>query len=582
MSRTFLYRRLRLAVIVILALFILALFGATASQSVAQGRPQLKRPEEAPPPKPPEPPKKKVKGPRAIAILQLNSTGKGTLIPVAILVEGRFYDASVYKADPVPMALESGTVYEVEQTGDSLGLFTINGALHSKNVGSPTPWLGAGSYVLNGTEAAKTTRKAEDVPVGIDNSGSDAPPRLTRKGASKPADTASSPSAPPSSTAPGSTAPGSTAPGSTAPAPATAGSSEKPAATTPPASTADRAADQSAKDQSAKDQAAKDQAPEAADTPPAQAAPAQTSSAPASSAPATPSQASPSQTPPSQAQPTQSSAGQAAPAQKSSGQESENYYRPTLRRGKPTQAAPEDDDETATKAAKPGSGKPGSDKAGSDKAGSGASAAAPANAGPIQMLAAISDSGGPDPRSYKFFWKEGEENDRRQQMLSLAGDEVRAYATALVRNRIPAKPPAPKPSAPGHKTPAKAVQPVLENIQFHAFDVGGNNQPVIILSAEAHLPPQPGDDAAPQTYSITLVARTDIYGNLRKLYSGVTDKFHLDVTPRLELIDAVDADGDGRGELLFRETTDAGSGYIVYRAAPDKLFKMFDSLGEKQ
>jgi glucose dehydrogenase len=108
--------------------------------------------------------------------------------------------------------------------------------------------------------------------------------------------------------------------------------------------------------------------------------------------------------------------------------------------------------------------------------------------------------------------------------------------------------------------------------------VWGNNQLVIVLSAEAHFPPVPGATGAPETYSVTLVARTDIYSNLRKLYSGVTDKFHLDVTPRMELIDAVDADGDGRGELLFHETSDAGSGYVIYRATGDKLWKMFDSL----
>ena len=87
----------------------------------------------------------------------------------------------------------------------------------------------------------------------------------------------------------------------------------------------------------------------------------------------------------------------------------------------------------------------------------------------------------------------------------------------------------------------------------------------------------PAAAGAGEAYSVTLVARTDIYGDLRKLYAGVTDKFHLDVTPRLELIDVVDADGDGRGELFFRETTDAGGGYLIYRATADKLWKMFDS-----
>jgi hypothetical protein len=119
---------------------------------------------------------------------------------------------------------------------------------------------------------------------------------------------------------------------------------------------------------------------------------------------------------------------------------------------------------------------------------------------------------------------------------------------------------------------------VLEKVQFRAFDPWLTNQPVIVMSAEAHFPAEQGAAPAVEPYSVTLVVKTDIYGNLRKLYSGVTDRFHLDVTPRMELIDVVDADGDGRGELLFRETSDAGDGYVIYRATADKLWKMFDSL----
>jgi hypothetical protein len=116
-----------------------------------------------------------------------------------------------------------------------------------------------------------------------------------------------------------------------------------------------------------------------------------------------------------------------------------------------------------------------------------------------------------------------------------------------------------------------------------AYDLWNNNEPVLVFAADAHLPPPPvgtphaAADSELQ-YSIMMVARTDIYNNLHKLYVGVTDRYHLDMTPRLELIDAVDADGDGRGELLFRETSDAGSGWLIYRATADRLWKLFDSL----
>ncbi len=476
MSNKLLYRRSGLPVIIALLVFAIGLPGFAQM-------PQLKRPHDETEEKPPIPKKvKKVKGPRALALLQTASSGKTTLIPVAILVEGKFYDASVYKAEPVPMALESGTIYEVERGGSSEGLFTVNLALHSKAPGSAHPWVGTGSFVANGTETARNTRKAEDVPRGMDNTG-DAPPRLMRA-------TASSSSAP----AANPTGSDKNAPPSTSPDKSSAGSAGPSAA------------------------------PSASST---QAEQAQASSAKPSGQP----------------------------------QESSNYYRPTLRRGKPTSQAPPQEEEEP-QASKPESkGK-----------------AANADASPPQLVPAISDEGGPDPRSYKFFWKPGEEEERRNQMQALATNEVKAYVAALEKNRIGAQPAAAKKPAPRKSVP-KPVQPEFENIHFQGFDVWNNNQPVMVFTAEAHIPAASALNNPPETYNVTLVAHPDIYGDLRKLYSGVTDRFHLDVTPRLELIDVVDADGDGRGELLFKETTDAGSGYIIYRATADKLWKLFDSLG---
>lgn len=502
----------------------MAFLACPVPRCVAQGRPQLKRPADDTPEKPPAPPpKKKVKGPRAVGVLQFGDKTT-TLIPIAILVDGRFYDASEYKAEPVPMALERGIVYEAEQTGESQGLFTINGALHSKSPNSPHPWVGSGSYLANGTEAAKTTHKAEDVPVGMGSGGDDAPPRLTRGSGSKPAaaDTAS--------------APATTKPNSGSPA--GSGSAEKPATSTTPAASSTQSPSGTPSGASPNTASTTSNASSAQDTPKPAPSPDKPQKAPADQASQSASQ------PP----------------------DTGNYYRPTLRRGKPTEPAPPDVVEEEPKPAK----------------GEAASNPATPTAAPVKLVPAISDEGGPELRSYTFFWKTGEEDERRTQMLAMAATDVRAYAAALVKNRILAKPPATK-TANAHKAakPAKPVQPDFENVQFRAFDLWGKSQPVMILTAEAHLPPAPGASTPTEDYEVALAATTDIYGNLRPLYRGVTDKFHLDVTPELHLIDAVDADGDGRGELLFRETNDAGSGYVIYRATADKLWKLFDSLGEQ-
>jgi hypothetical protein len=75
---------------------------------------------------------------------------------------------------------------------------------------------------------------------------------------------------------------------------------------------------------------------------------------------------------------------------------------------------------------------------------------------------------------------------------------------------------------------------------------------------------------------VAVVARQDIYGDLHKAFASTTDDQRLDVTPRYELIDAVDANGDGAGELLFRVTSDSGTAYNVYRVVGDTLWPLFE------
>ena len=127
-------------------------------------------------------------------------------------------------------------------------------------------------------------------------------------------------------------------------------------------------------------------------------------------------------------------------------------------------------------------------------------------------------------------------------------------------------------SRPGSK--AKPPEPSFEEVQLHPFDLSNSNEPIVVLTAKARLPVRPGATSDLQ-YIITLVARDDMYCDLHKVFASVTDTNHFDVLSRLELIDAVDADGDGRGELLFRQVSDSGSAFVLYRVIGDRLWPLF-------
>jgi hypothetical protein len=73
-----------------------------------------------------------------------------------------------------------------------------------------------------------------------------------------------------------------------------------------------------------------------------------------------------------------------------------------------------------------------------------------------------------------------------------------------------------------------------------------------------------------------VIARVDFDGVPQKLSSSVTDSSRLDVAPRLELIDAVDVDGDGLGELLFREYSFDNASFIIYGVGRNSVTKVFE------
>ena len=438
------------------------------------------------------------KGPRALGLLELAPDGKAHLIPITILIDGKYYDASAYKAAPVPMALWADTVYEGILTGVSQGLFTVSGALQRKDQDGTTEWMADGSWQTAAALKAKVKKKPlAATPRGINED--EGPPVLRRGGSEKP-----KPPEPPA-------APVTTA--QTQPA-------------SPPASTP----------------------------------------APTPAASASPSQQEPSQddNPP------------------------EDKDRPTLKRGKaPDTSELESSSATPVLAGKTTASTPPTAPASPATSPAAPSAAPPASQ--VQLIPAISDEHSPDLIPYAYNMKPEEEQQFRKTMLAMVADELRARAPQPASARAGASQKAHAALNSGKTAAAKLVQPIFDDVQLRVFDLGNVNEPELILTAKAHMPehsPAKGTTSATQNqnqglqYMITLVARGDINGDLHKGLVNITDTQHFDAIPRLDLIDAVDVNGDGRGELLFRQVSAAGSAFVVYSVIGDRLYPLFQGTAE--
>ncbi len=455
-------------------------------------------------------------GPRAVGLVQLPEKGKPRLIPIAIMVDGKFYDADSYKAAPVPMAVDFGIVYEAFHGGVSQGVFTITqpGQLDKT-------WIAEGKWLPASMRAAAEKKKKFTPPVVEDENG---PPVLHRH---NPAGSESKES----------------------------GKEKNNNADQDKNNDSDKDKNKDTeKDQSAKDaKASSDDAKASAST--------EKASAEAKQKADTKSPAE-----------TTKSSGPGASAQESDG----DPNRPRLRRGAPPDPSVRRDvyakfDPLPAPVVKP---------VAADQKISGVP-----EVPPVTTYPAVSAVGGPDPMPYIYDVKPSEEETYRAKMLDLAGTQMRAQQSGREAGRGAGNETGkenrtketPKKAASGKTTPKSSKMPKVEfdDVSLRFFDLSNSNEPVLILSAKARVLAVGSTDTV-EPKEITLIARTNLEGEVKKLFFSQTDSRHLDQTPRMEIVDAVDADGDGRGELLFRRVYDNGSAYGIYRVTSDRLWPLFE------
>jgi hypothetical protein len=119
------------------------------------------------------------------------------LVPVTLFINGHLEDAGVYMPRPVPFALVSGNVYELEDAGLAKGVVELESAIHmTAPDAAPGPvfdegWTGYGNYKPPAPprrSASASLRPAKTLPVIQTSSNSDKPHFSNKGDSSKPAD----------------------------------------------------------------------------------------------------------------------------------------------------------------------------------------------------------------------------------------------------------------------------------------------------------------------------------------------------------------------------------------------------------
>lgn len=490
------------------------------------------------------------KTPRAVGVLETFQNGSRRLVPVTFYYERRYYDATLYRATPVPFTLYPETVYEVQHFGKALGTFTVLSATQnaSENVAA---WFGNGRYKAAPDPALLARKKAAAQRVVLEDRSK---PVLHRREGSQ----GDNPVAHP------------------APAAPTAEAEEDP-----------ERPKLHRREGSGGDAEASAQAPTQAPTETQASAQAaggeQDSERPKLHRKDDPGDASQAG---GQGVSGAASSGMAAPTAVAELTPSDDPEHPILRRGKPAQEQSGRDLPDFHPSGKPG--RPG--VTGGEEA--------------VTRQVAVSDAGPSEAQALIYVCPEQERELMEAAARELAQAELRRLAAQRgIVLPAPVKPPPAKAAAGAGKkkaaagssqaassqaqTQAAALPELkLEDEQFVPYDLDYNDYATVVFSAR-YAPPQsasatganaPGAGApAPgKSWVVTVIARVD-EGKLVKLYSAVSDPRELDLYPEVRLVDAVDPNGYGRYGLLFREQKRDGVSWLLGRTTGYELQTVFET-----
>jgi hypothetical protein len=471
---------------------------------------------------------------RATAVLEytgdLTRPTAARLIPVAVWDGERYQPGGLYMAQPMPMAVESGTQYELLDAGLSKGLFDVKAAANVSG-----SWIATGSYQKPLAPKVSKLKTSKTLPQLVKDVGSDdGKPHF----AHRPSDSGSGSSSSGSGSGSGTTTGSGSGSGS--------GGASTSASGTAPATDSDGPTLHRRTNTTTGEQTGSGSSSGSGSNTASKPAPEVDPDRPTLHRP-----------PAAATNPNDNGAPVSATT-------NVDPDRPRLQHGRPADLESLDVPSTVA-IAKLAGGAPN-----------------------LKLIAAVSDIKTREPHSYVYSWSDPEDAKKMQAALEdmaknlLAGNALKSSvsgqtfgASKTTTQKTGAQKTATTATTThgAHKAAPKPVLPDLADEQFKAYELSFGGGATLVFSAKT------GQGDA--TKYVTIIAQPDFNGVPQVLFKQVTRENELDVIPRMQLVDAVDTDADNRAELIFELAGKSDQQFAIYRVADRAVEQVFSTGGSE-
>ena len=179
----------------------------------------------------------------------------------------------------------------------------------------------------------------------------------------------------------------------------------------------------------------------------------------------------------------------------------------------------------------------------------------------LHQMVAVSDAANRDPHPFTLEWDDPTQHAAiLEKMQTMARAQLAAYT-----------------SAPGTKAPAPAAKKATTTATTHTHRATTAPAPTPLLDEDLKAYTLSYGGAATYIYSahtagtgadlryITIVAQDNGLGELKPAIQNVTDAAHLDRTPNMRFVDVVDVEASNRASLLFELRAQNARQFGLYR-----------------